>query len=124
MNAAGNSTNKPTIVLIDGLWLTPRSWEQWIHRYQKAGYQVIAPSWPGLEGEVEAIRKDPSPLKRLKLTTVVDHYERIILKLDAPPIIMGHSFGGLITQILIDRGLGAAGVAIDSAQTAGVAVLP
>jgi pimeloyl-ACP methyl ester carboxylesterase len=124
MSANGATSGKPTIVLIHGLWLTPRSWEEWIERYQKAGYNVIAPSWPGLEGEVEAIRKDPSPLKRLKLKTVVDHYERIIRKLDAPPIIMGHSFGGLITQMLIDRGLGSAGVAVDSAQTAWVAVLP
>jgi pimeloyl-ACP methyl ester carboxylesterase len=124
MSTNGASSGKPTIVLIHGLWLTPRSWEAWIERYQKAGYNVIAPSWPGLEGEVEAIRKDPSPLKRLKLKTVVDHYERIIRKLDSPPIIMGHSFGGLITQILIDRGLGAAGVLVDSAQTAGVPVLP
>jgi pimeloyl-ACP methyl ester carboxylesterase len=124
MSTNGPASGKPTIVLIHGLWLTPRSWEGWIDRYQKAGYNVIAPSWPGLEGEVEAIRKDPSPLKRLKLKTVVDHYERIIRKLDAPPIIMGHSFGGLITQMLIDRGLGAAGVLVDSAQTAGVPVLP
>jgi pimeloyl-ACP methyl ester carboxylesterase len=124
MSTNGSTSGKPTIVLIHGLWLTPRSWEGWIDRYQKAGYNVIAPSWPGLEGEVEAIRQDPSPLKRLKLKTVVDHYERIIRKLNAPPIIMGHSFGGLITQMLIDRGLGSAGVAIDSAQTAGVAVLP
>jgi len=124
MSTNGATSGKPTIVLIHGLWLTPRSWEEWIDRYQKAGYNVIAPSWPGLEGEVEAIRKDPSPLKRLKLKTVVDHYERIIRKLDAPPIIMGHSFGGLITQMLVDRGLGSAGVVIDSAQTAGVAVLP
>ncbi len=124
MSTNGRGSNKPTIVLIHGLWLTPRSWEGWIDRYQKAGYNVLAPSWPGLEGEVEAIRRDPSPLKRLKLKTVVDHYERIIRKLDAPPIIMGHSFGGLITQMLIDRGLGAAGILIDSAQTAGVAVLP
>jgi pimeloyl-ACP methyl ester carboxylesterase len=124
MSANGATSGKPTVVLIHGLWLTPRSWEEWIDRYQKVGYNVIAPSWPGLEGEVEAIRKDPSPLKRLKLKTVVDHYERIIRKLDAPPIIMGHSFGGLITQMLIDRGLGSAGVAIDSAQTAGVPVLP
>jgi len=124
MSANGRGSANPTIVLINGLWLTPRSWEGWIDRFQKAGYNVIAPSWPGLEGEVEAIRKDPSPLRRLKLKTVVDHYERIIRKLDAPPIIMGHSFGGLITQLLIDRGLGAAGVAIDSAQSAGVAVLP
>jgi pimeloyl-ACP methyl ester carboxylesterase len=124
MSANGANSGKPTIVLIHGLWLTPRSWEQWIDRYQKAGYNVIAPSWPGLEGEVEAIRKDPSPLKRLKLKTVVDHYESIIRKLDAPPIIMGHSFGGLITQMLIDRGVGSAGILIDSAQTAGVPVLP
>ena len=124
MSTNGAGSGKPTIVLIHGLWLTPRSWEEWIDRFQKAGYNVIAPSWPGLEGEVEAIRKDPSPLRRLKLKTVVDHYERIIRKLDAPPIIMGHSFGGLITQILIDRGLGAAGVLVDSAQTAGVPVLP
>jgi pimeloyl-ACP methyl ester carboxylesterase len=124
MTTNGRTSAKPTIVLVHGLWLTPRSWEGWIDRFQKAGYSVIAPSWPGLEGEVEAIRKDPSPLKRLKLKTVVDHYERIIRKLDSPPIIMGHSFGGLITQMLIDRGLGSAGVVIDSAQTAGVPVLP
>src|SRR5438093_3875094 len=124
MTTDGRSSSKPTIILIHGLWLTPRSWEGWIDRYQKAGYNVLAPSWPGLEGEVEAIRKDPSALKRLKLKTVVDHYERIIRKLDTPPIIMGHSFGGLITQMLLDRGVGVAGVAIDSAQTAGVAVLP
>jgi pimeloyl-ACP methyl ester carboxylesterase len=124
MSTNGATSGKPTIVLIHGLWLTPRSWEGWIDRYQKAGYNVIAPSWPGLEGGVEAIRKDPSPLRRLKLKTVVDHYERIIRKLDAPPIIMGHSFGGLITQMLIDRGLGSAGILVDSAQTAGVPVLP
>jgi len=124
MTTNGRNASRPTIVLIHGLWLTPRSWEGWIDRYQKAGYNVLAPSWPGLEGEVEAIRKDPSPLKRLKLKTVVDHYERIIRKLDAPPIIMGHSFGGLIVQMLADRGLGSAGVVIDSAQSAGVPVLP
>ncbi len=119
-----SATPKPTIVLIHGLWLTPRSWEKWIDRYQQAGYNVIAPSWPGLEGEVEAIRKNPSMLKGLKLTTVVNHYDAIIRKLDAQPILIGHSFGGLIVQLLVDRGLGAAGVAIDSAQSAGVAVLP
>jgi len=124
MTTNGRNASKPTIVLVHGLWLTPRSWEGWIDRYQKAGYNVLAPSWPGLEGEVEAIRKEPSALKGLKLKTVVDHYERIIRKLDAPPIIMGHSFGGLIVQMLVDRGLGSAGVVIDSAQSAGVPVLP
>ena len=124
MSSNGRGSNKPTIVLVHGLWLTPRSWEGWIDRYQKAGYNVLAPSWPGLEGEVEAIRKNPSALKGLKLKTVVDHYDRIIRKLDAQPIIIGHSFGGLITQMLIDRGLGSAGILVDSAQTAGVPVLP
>lgn len=123
MSAAPQNT-KPTIVLIHGLWLTPRSWEGWIDRYQKAGYKVLAPSWPGLEGEVEAIRKDPSPLKGLKLKTVVDHYDRIIRNLDSQPILMGHSFGGLIVQMLVDRGLGSAAVLIGSAQPAGVPVLP
>ncbi|HYU54404.1 MAG TPA: alpha/beta hydrolase [Gemmatimonadaceae bacterium] len=124
MTTNGRNASKPTIVLIHGLWLTPRSWEGWIDRYQKAGYNVLAPSWPGLEGEVEAIRKDPSALKGLKLKTVVDHYERIIRKLASPPILIGHSFGGLIVQMLVDRGLGSAGVVIDSAQSAGVPVLP
>jgi pimeloyl-ACP methyl ester carboxylesterase len=124
MNTSPRTSSKPTIVLVHGLWLTPKSWENWIDRYERAGYTVLAPSWPGLEGGVEAIRRDPSPLKGLKVTTVVDHYERIIRKLGSLPIIMGHSFGGLITQMLIDRGLGAAGVLIASAQTAGVPVLP
>jgi pimeloyl-ACP methyl ester carboxylesterase len=124
MSTNGRGSNKPTIVLVHGLWLTPRSWEGWIDRFQKAGYNVLAPSWPGLEGEVEAIRKNPTALKGLKLKTVVDHYDRIIRKLDDQPIIIGHSFGGLITQMLIDRGLGSAGILVDSAQTAGVPVLP
>jgi len=117
-------TNRPTIVLIHGLWLTPKSWTKWVKRYQEAGYNVLAPAWPGLDGDIEDIRRNSSTLKGLKLTTVVDHYDQIIRKLDAPPILIGHSFGGLIVQLLLDRGLGAAGVAIDSAQSAGVPVLP
>jgi len=124
MSSSGRNSSKPTIVLVHGLWLTPRSWEEWMDRYQKAGYNVLAPSWPGLEGEVEAVRRDPSPLKGLKLKTVVDHYDRIIRKLDSQPILIGHSFGGLIVQMLVDRGLGSAGILVDSAQTAGVPVLP
>src|SRR5438552_18651648 len=98
MTADGRSSSKPTIVLIHGLWLTPPSWEGWIDRYQKAGYNVLAASWPGLEGEVEAIRKNPSQRKGLKLKTVVDNYERIIHKLESPPTLIGHSFGVLIVQ--------------------------
>jgi alpha-beta hydrolase superfamily lysophospholipase len=122
--STGVRTTRPAIVLVHGLWLTPRSWEGWVDRYRHAGYEVLAPAWPGLEGEVEAIRKNPSVLMGLRLKTVVDHYDRIVRKLESPPILMGHSFGGLIVQLLLDRGLGAAGVAIDSAQSAGVPVLP
>ena len=124
MGTSDTTPTKPTIVLIHGLWLTPRSWRGWIDRYERAGYTVLAPSWPGLEGEVEAIRRDPSPLKGLTIKTIVDHYERIIRRLPRPPILMGHSFGGLFVQMLVDRGLGAAGVLVDSAQPAGVPVLP
>ena len=124
MSTSARSTTRPTIVLIHGLWLTPRSWEGWIDRFQKAGYEVIAPAWPGVEKEVEALRKDPSALKGLRLSTVVDHYDRIIRQLEVPPILIGHSFGGLIVQVLLDRGLGAAGVGIDAAATAGVLALP
>jgi pimeloyl-ACP methyl ester carboxylesterase len=117
-------TTSETIVLIHGLWMTPRSWEKWVERFEARGHRAIAPSWPGLEGDVEAIRADPSPLRGLGVAEIADHYERIIRDLERPPIIIGHSFGGLITQLLLDRGLGAAGVAIGTAPVKGVLVLP
>jgi pimeloyl-ACP methyl ester carboxylesterase len=113
-----------TIVLIHGLWLTPRSWEKWAERYASRGYRVLAPSWPGMEGEVETLNADPSPIGPLTVDKIVDHYERIILDLERPPIIMGHSFGGTFTQILLDRGLGAVGVGVASATVKGVRDLP
>jgi pimeloyl-ACP methyl ester carboxylesterase len=113
-----------TIVLIHGLWLTPRSWERWADRYRTRGYRVLAPAWPGMEGEVEALNADPSPIARLTVDRIVDHYEDIILDLERPPIVMGHSFGGTFTQILLDRGLGAAGVGVASATVRGVRDLP
>jgi alpha-beta hydrolase superfamily lysophospholipase len=115
---------KPRIVLIHGLWVTPLSWEKWVERYSGDGYEVLAPAWPGLEGDVESLRADSSAFDDLGLTEVVDHYAEIIGKLDAPPIIIGHSFGGAITQLLLDRELGLAGVAIDSAPVRGVLTLP
>ena len=113
-----------TIVLIHGLWLTSRSWERWIDRYTGRGYRVLAPAWPGMEAEVEALNADPAPIGRLTVDRIVDHYEEIILSLERPPIIMGHSFGGTFTQILLDRGLGAAGVGVASATVKGVRDLP
>jgi pimeloyl-ACP methyl ester carboxylesterase len=124
MGSDSDRNTPDTIVLIHGLWMTPRSWEHWIDRYTERGYRVIAPAWPGLDGEVEQIRRDPSPLAGLSITEIVDHYERIIRGLERPPLVMGHSFGGGITQLLLDRGLGAAGVAISSAPVKGVFRLP
>ena len=118
-------TSSPdTIVLIHGLWLTARSWEGWAERYRARGYRVLAPPWPGMDGEVQALNADPSPIARLTLEEVVDHYERIIIDLDRPPIIMGHSYGGTFTQVLLDRGLGAAGVGVASWTVKGVPDIP
>jgi len=113
-----------TVVLIHGAWMTPLSWEHWIDRYTGRGHRVLAPAWPGLDAEPEQLRRDPSPLEGLGITGVVDHYEKIIRGLDRPPIIIGHSFGGLFMQLLLDRGLGAAGVAIGTAAPKGVLTLP
>jgi pimeloyl-ACP methyl ester carboxylesterase len=124
MSATSNPSSKPPIVLIHGLWMTPLSWEHWIERYTQKGYQVLAPAWPGLEGDIEAIRANPDALAGLDIDQIVDSYERVIRGLDQPPIIMGHSYGGLFTQILIDRGLGTAGVAIASAPVKGIFILP
>jgi len=114
----------PPIVLIHGLWLTARSWEGWKARYEDRGHEVIAPAWPRMEGEVEAIRRDPSVLNGLGLAEVVDHYEWIVRSLATPPVIMGHSTGGLVTELLLDRGLGAAGVGLSPAPVKGVLRLP
>jgi pimeloyl-ACP methyl ester carboxylesterase len=113
-----------TIVLIHGLWMTALSWENWVKRYQEQGFRVIARSWPGMEDDIEELRNEPSKVAGLGFTEIVDHYAAIIDALEHQPLIMGHSFGGLITQILLDRGYGAAGVAISSAAPKGVLRVP
>lgn len=117
------SAEGQTVVLIHGMWMTPRSWDGWVRHYGARGYEVLAPGWPGVGGP-EEVRRDPSPLKGLGLTQIVDHYERVIRGLARPPIIIGHSFGGLTAQLLLNRGLGAAGVAIGTAPPKGILVLP
>src|SRR5918911_3187461 len=112
------------IVLIHGLWLTPRSWENFKARFEQRGHEVLAPAWPRMEREVEALRRDPTVMNGLGLAEVVDHYDRIIRGLDTPPVIMGHSTGGLLTELLLDRGLGAAGVGVSPAPVKGVLRLP
>src|SRR3954449_10579780 len=117
------SAETPTIVLIHGMWMTPRSWDAWIEHYRDRGYTAIAPGWPGVK-EPEETRRDPAALKGLRLTQIVDSYDSAIRELDRPPIIIGHSFGGLTAQLLLDRGLGAAGVGIGTAPPKGILVLP
>jgi pimeloyl-ACP methyl ester carboxylesterase len=117
------SADGQTIVLIHGMWMTPRSWDDWVDHYRDRGYKAIAPGWPGVK-DPEETRRDPSGLKGLSLPQMVDHYEQVIRGLDRPPIIIGHSFGGLTTQLLLSRGLGAAGVAIGTAPPKGILVLP
>ncbi|MFK4762344.1 alpha/beta hydrolase [Microbacterium sp. ZW T5_45] len=120
-----SSTEKTPIVLIHGLWMTPKSWDTWAERFRAKGHEVIVPGWPGIDDRTVAdIRRDPSALKGIGLKEIADHYERIIRALPVKPIIMGHSFGGVITQMLADRGLGSAYVGVAPGQTAGVTALP
>ena len=104
--------------------MTALSWENWVKHYADKGYSVIAANWPGMDGDIEQLRRDPTASLSLGLKDVVDHYEQIIRELETPPIIIGYGFGGLVTQILLDRGWGAAGVAIASAPVKGIARLP
>lgn len=116
---------KPPIVLVHGLWMTPTSWNTWAERYRAAGHEVIVPGWPGIDDRAVAdIRRDPSALTGIGIAQIVDNYERIIRALPQKPIIMGHSFGGLMTQMLADRGLGVSYVGVAPGQPAGISTLP
>ena len=119
-----SATSKPPIVLIHGFWVTPRSWEDWKAHFEAKGHEVHTPAYPGFEVEVEALNADPTPIVELSIPEAVEKIEALIGGLDQPPILMGHSAGGVITQILLDHGFGACGVAINSAPTEGVPVVP
>jgi pimeloyl-ACP methyl ester carboxylesterase len=112
------------IVLIHGLWMTPLSFEFWIHHYSERGYCVHAPGWPGMDRDIRALRRAPEGYAGLGIRQVVDHYERKVLALEEPPILIGHGFGGLVVQALLDRGLGICGVAVASAPIRGIWTLP
>lgn len=112
-----------TIVLIHGAWLNAKSWEGFKAHYEAKGYTVVAPSWPFDDRAPAELRAAPHPeLKNTGMVRIIQHYTDIIRALPEQPIIIGHSFGGTITQHLLDNGLGVAGVAIDPAPTSGVLV--
>jgi pimeloyl-ACP methyl ester carboxylesterase len=113
-----------TVVLVHGLWMTPRSWENWVEHFEAKGYRVVTPGYPGFEIEVEALRENPEVIAEQKVPNILEHIGGLIEKLEKPPIIMGHSFGGTITQLLLARGYGCSAVVIDSAPTEGVRVNP
>lgn len=117
-------TAPDTIVLVHGFWVTPRSWEHWAARYEDRGFRVVVPGYPGFEVEVEALNADPAPVEAVTIPAIVEHLENVVRGLPTPPILIGHSAGGAFTQLLLDRGLGAAGVALNSAPTEGVPVVP
>ena len=113
-----------TIVLVHGFWVTPRSWEDWKAHYEAKGYRVLAPAYPGFEVEVEALNADPTVIAELTLPKIMAHLESVVGGLEKPPILIGHSAGGTLTQLLLDRGYGAVGVVLNSAPTEGVRILP
>jgi pimeloyl-ACP methyl ester carboxylesterase len=116
--------NGTPVVFIHGLWLHATSWQPWVALFTEAGYTPIAPGWPGEPDTVEGARADPEAVAHLGITAVADHYAAVIATLPAKPIVIGHSFGGLIVQNLLGRDLAAAGVAIDAAPPKGVLNLP
>jgi len=105
-------------------WLQAGSWCPWLELFQEAGYAPTAPGWPGDPGTVEESRRDPGQVAGTGIDDVAGHYARIIRGLEAPPVVIGHSFGGLIAQRLPGQDLAAAAVAIDAAPIKGVPTCP
>jgi pimeloyl-ACP methyl ester carboxylesterase len=111
----------PAVVFIHGAFMSAESWDPWRQRFEARGYRCVAPAWPFLDHPLEDLQRAPDPLfGKLGIGEIVDNYASIIRGFEAPPILVGHSFGGLFVQMLLDRGLGAAGVAIDPAPPKGV----
>ena len=118
------ASNRIPLMLIHGAWLSARSWENFAGYFEKRGFAVSTPEWPRKEGDVEELRADTEALEGLGVEEIVDHYETMIRALDEPPVLIGHSFGGLFVELLLDRGLGRAGVAMSPAPPKGILVLP
>jgi pimeloyl-ACP methyl ester carboxylesterase len=112
------------LMLIHGAWLSARSWENYADYFGKRGFAVSAPEWPRKQGDVEEMRETAELSAGLGVREIVDHYEALIRGLDQPPVLIGHSYGGLFIELLLDRGLGRAGVAMSPAPPKGILKLP
>jgi pimeloyl-ACP methyl ester carboxylesterase len=121
---AANAAGLAPVVFVHGLWLLPSSWDRWRAVFQDAGYTTLAPDWPDDPATVEEANQHPEVFARKSVGQIADHFEAVIAKLGRKPAVIGHSFGGLLTQILAGRGASAVSVAIDPAPFRGVLPLP
>src|SRR2546423_10629510 len=119
-----NGSGRTPVVFVHGLWLLPTSWDRWRTVFDEAGYTTLAPGWPDDPDTVEAAKEHPEVFAHKTVGQIADHFEDVIRKLNTRPAIVGHSFGGLLTQILAGRGVSAASVAVDPAPFRGVLPLP
>jgi non-heme chloroperoxidase len=119
-----NDSGRQPVVFIHGLWLLPSSWDRWRAVFKKAGYTTLTPGWPDDPETVEDAHAHPEVFADKSIKQVADHFGDLIAQLSSKPAVIGHSFGGLITQIIAGRGLAAASVAIDPAPFRGVLPLP
>jgi pimeloyl-ACP methyl ester carboxylesterase len=119
-----NATGKTPVVFIHGLWLLPSSWDRWVTVFEEAGYTALTPGWPDDPQTVEEANANPDSFAKKTVGQVADHFQEAIEGLDKKPAVVGHSFGGLLTQIIAGRGLSAVSVAVDPAPFRGVLPLP
>jgi pimeloyl-ACP methyl ester carboxylesterase len=119
-----NANGRTPVVFIHGLWLLPSSWDRWADMFEEAGYAVLTPSWPDDPETVAEAREHPEVLAGKTLGQIADHTAEVIGALEKKPAVMGHSTGGLLAEIIADRGLSAATVAIDPGPFRGVLPLP
>jgi pimeloyl-ACP methyl ester carboxylesterase len=121
---AANASGRPPVVFVHGLWLLPSSWDRWAEVFAEAGYTPVLPGWPDDPDTVEEANANPEVFAHKTVGQVADHFATVIGGLTRKPAVVGHSFGGLLTQIVAGRGLSAASVAIDPAPFRGVLPLP
>src|SRR2546423_1929840 len=119
-----NATGLTPVVFIHGLWLLPSNWDRWATVFEEAGYTTLTPGWPDDPETVDEAKSKPEVFAHKTVGQVADHFDELIRKLAKKPAVIGHSFGGLLTQIIAGRGLAAASVAIDPAPFRGVLPLP
>jgi pimeloyl-ACP methyl ester carboxylesterase len=119
-----NASNSTPVVFVHGLWLLPSSWDRWVTLFEQAGFVALTPGWPDDPETVAEAREHPEVFAGKGITEIANYQESIIARLDRKPVIIGHSFGGLLTMILAGRGLAATSVAISPAPFRGVLPLP